>query len=427
MPLVTAFEPDRAVDAAISAGRWIVATQLRANPGLRPRAGDEGANLDLYSGTAGVLVFLSWLSGLTGEEWSAGAAKAATEVLFEVAEQPSIVRSSGLYSGLGGMAFALGEQASSRQAAHRLVDELIARPAAPEDCTDVISGTAGYGLSLLWAAKSLDREDALAAALAAGDHLLSAAESADTDGRAAWWKMRATDDYVMPNFSHGTAGVAFFLARLAHITGEERYVAAAEAGGRHLLAISDRTGSGRLVHHHAPGGESLHYLGWCHGPPGTTRLFQQLHSTTGDPSWSEARDSLVEGLLATGIPQARPDGFWKNVGRCCGDVGVAEFAQDLIDLDRDADGRLRRLRDACTDHILDWAVETDTDLGKALSWPHAEHRARPDEIRASPGLMQGAAGIGLWLLRAGTSTSADSAPPRLPDDVRPPPAQVPAS
>ena len=37
--------------------------------------------------------------------------------------------------------------------------------------------------------------------------------------------------------------------------------------------------------------------------------------------------------------------------------------------------------------------------GKGLKWIQAEHRVRPDFLVAQTGLMQGAAGIGLWLLK----------------------------
>ena len=34
-----------------------------------------------------------------------------------------------------------------------------------------------------------------------------------------------------------------------------------------------------------------------------------------------------------------------------------------------------------------------------IKWIQAEHRVRPEFLQAQTGLMQGAAGIGLWLLR----------------------------
>lgn len=48
-----------------------------------------------------------------------------------------------------------------------------------------------------------------------------------------------------------------------------------------------------------------------------------------------------------------------------------------------------------TRHLLKKAASE----GKGLKWIQAEHRVRPDFLVAQTGLMQGAAGIGLWLLK----------------------------
>jgi hypothetical protein len=48
-----------------------------------------------------------------------------------------------------------------------------------------------------------------------------------------------------------------------------------------------------------------------------------------------------------------------------------------------------------THHLLKKAAPQ----GKGLKWIQAEHRVRPDFLVAQTGLMQGAAGIGLWLLK----------------------------
>ena len=48
-----------------------------------------------------------------------------------------------------------------------------------------------------------------------------------------------------------------------------------------------------------------------------------------------------------------------------------------------------------THHLLKKAVSE----GKGLKWIQAEHKVKPDLLVAQTGLMQGAAGIGLWLLK----------------------------
>ena len=34
-----------------------------------------------------------------------------------------------------------------------------------------------------------------------------------------------------------------------------------------------------------PAFKDIHYLGWCHGPPGTARLWYRLWQVTRDPRW----------------------------------------------------------------------------------------------------------------------------------------------
>jgi len=101
----------------------------------------------------------------------------------------------------------------------------------------------------------------------------------------------------------------------------------------------------------------------------------------------------ARSILGSGIPDKEVPGFWNNVGMCCGSAGVADFFLSLFYV---------------TDkpEYLDFAKElTEQIMNKAkrnesgMWWIHAEHRSRPDFLQAQTNLMQGAAGIGLWLLR----------------------------
>ena len=86
------------------------------------------------------------------------------------------------------------------------------------------------------------------------------------------WAMDPSYPRLMPNFSHGTAGVAFFLARLYEETREEEYLDAALAGAKYLLSIAKTDGDACLIFHDEPDDKDLYYLGWCHGPVGTANL-----------------------------------------------------------------------------------------------------------------------------------------------------------
>src|SRR6185503_9040066 len=113
----------------------------------------------------------------------------------------------------------------------------------------------------------------------------------------------------------------------------------------------------------------------------------------GAAEWREWTTKLARGVLASGAPEKALPGFWNNVGQCCGNAGVAEWFLALHRQDGEA-GYLAYAR-RMTDALL--ARSTLDAAGRR--WVIAENRVSPDEVGALTGLMQGAAGVGLWLLR----------------------------
>ncbi len=53
------------------------------------------------------------------------------------------------------------------------------------------------------------------------------------------WPIATGGKRNMPNFSHGTAGVAYFLATLYEQTREKEFLDAAVLGGRYLTSVAD--------------------------------------------------------------------------------------------------------------------------------------------------------------------------------------------
>jgi hypothetical protein len=180
-------------------------------------------------------------------------------------------------------------------------------------------------------------------------------------------------------------------------------------GARHLLDIADRT-DGCRVYHHEPDGKDLYYLGWCHGPAGTARLFRQLEtSSTCGAEFEGVAIRCGESLLASGIPAARTPGFWNNVSACCGSAGVAELALDLF-----ASTGERRWLDFAI-RLADDVLARATRDESGLRWVQAEHRAKPDLLVAQTGHMQGAAGVGRMLLRVDATLRGETLSIRFPD------------
>lgn len=358
--------------------------------------------LDLYNGMPGVVLFLHELARASGEaRWDDAASAGARhlEVALERTDPKDL--DAGLYTGLAGLAYLFlrlerDGRMSPRGPARRALDALLGRAReAPggvhwNGSHDIISGNAGIGLLLLRAHQLYGDAECLEAARQAGDRLLAVATSAR--GGLLWLPgEQVRRNY--PNFSHGTAGVAYFLATLFERTREQRFLDGALAGVRYLEAIAVHRGGGTLIHHHDGGGEDLFYLSWCHGPPGTARLFHRLHRVSPDPRWLDWIGRLARATLESGVPEQRTPGFWNNISQCCGNVGLGEYFLDTAGLAPTEPGT------ALVRRILDDTLRRGTRDAKGLRWVQAEHRVQPENLVAQTGYMQGAAGVGTFLLK----------------------------
>jgi lantibiotic modifying enzyme len=276
------------------------------------------------------------------------------------------------------------------------------------DTTDIIAGSAGTGLFLLYAARELGDASYRDLASAAGERLieLGIAEHGGTK-----WAMDPKFPRLMPNFSHGTAGVAYFLATLFQETRRPPFKAAALAGGKYLQAIAVTEGDICLIRHHEPqaDGERLYYLSWCHGPIGTARLFYRLHQVTGDPVWMDWVRKAARAVMSSGIPERQTPGFWNNVSQCCGSAGVAEFFLQLHRITRE-----RAYLDFAQ-RVIRQVVARGERSPSGLRWVQAENRTEPDNLVAQTGYMQGAAGLGMLLLHADQHEQGRTPAIRFPD------------
>src|SRR5262245_3033454 len=298
---------------AEEAARWIQHNARPSQDGTRWLASPEqGGSLEtsLYAGATGVILFYLALHGATADGSYLDEARSGANAL---AADLDSIENPGLYTGLAGAGFALLEvhratgEPRYRSAAVSCVRRLCtsAREAGSglewSETTDVLEGGAGIGLFLLHAARALDDPEALEVARRAGERLV---ELARVEPHGLSWAMDPSFPRLMPNFAHGTAGVAFFLARLYEATGEDRFLAAARAGAEDLLSIADTQGDACRVYHDEPDGKDLYYLGWCHGPVGTARLFAVLYRITKDESWWSWVRRSANAIETSGIPEA---------------------------------------------------------------------------------------------------------------------------
>jgi len=394
--------PRTYLGAAIEAARWIRSCPIKTDQGLAwpSDPGDaKTVNTTLYSGVPGVVLFLLEIYRHTGDKAYLEDARAGADYLL--ASLPK-EKQTGLYTGIAGIGFTLEEtfkiagEAKYRRGALRCAELLRERAIKAgsgiqwNDSTDIISGSAGTGLFLLYAAREIGDAASRNTAILAGQRLI---ELGRQEGNGMKWAMSPSFPRLMPNFSHGTAGVAYFLATLYAETKRKEFLEGALAGARYLQSIARTDSDVCLIFHNEPDGKDLYYLGWCHGPAGTARLFYRLYQVTGDRAWMQWVRKSARAIMQSGIPEKQTPGFWNNVSQCCGSAGVAEFFLDLYRITGDQE-YLNFSRRVTADLL---ARATRAENG--MKWIQAEHRIKPDLLIAQTGYMQGAAGIGMLLLR----------------------------
>lgn len=406
-------------NAALQTAAWIRTRSIKSPHGKTwPADPDdpETVDLTLYTGMPGIVLFFLQVYQTTGDKSYLTEAQQGADHLIASLDTE---KRNGLYLGIAGIGFVLQEtfkvtkSEKYRTGAQKCVQLL--RERAQESgagvqwnaVTDIISGISGTGLFLLYAAREHNDRQALELATKAGERMIELGQPANGGLK---WAMSPTTKNLMPNFSHGTAGNAYFLATLYEQTKERKFLDIALKGAAHLKSIAETEGrTCSIFHNEGEEGKSLHYLGWCHGPAGTARLFYRLYKSTGDREWLTWTENSARSALESGIPEKRLPGFWNNVGQCCGNAGIGEFFLDLYK----ATKRREYLRFA--KRMNDDLLSRSTTEGKGLKWIHAENRTAPNNLLAQTGYMQGAAGIGMALLHLDSVERGKQWKIRLPD------------
>lgn len=389
-------------EAAVKTGTWIRGSEFRSPEGTSWPAipqDPRSVGLDLYSGTPGIVLFFLQAFHSTGDPAYLADARGGADDLL--AKMPG-VKGPGLYEGLSGIAFALEEtyKAAKEEKYRRAFLDCLERIRSAavaagggvewSTTTDIISGSAGTGLFLIYAYHETGERAWLDLADRAGMRLI---ELGRPENGGLKWAMDPGFPRLMPNFSHGTAGIAYYLAALYRETRRPEFLEAAVAGAKYLLSVAMTDGDSCLIFHDEPDNKDLYYLGWCHGPVGTARLFYLLGEVSGDKTWLDWVRRSANGLMTSGIPEQETPGFWNNAGICCGLAGVGEFFLDLSK----ALGE-RSYLDFSKRVASQLLARATVESGR-MSWLQAEHRTRPEYLFAQTGYMQGAAGIGTFLLR----------------------------
>lgn len=393
-------------DTALGAARWLRRMAIKTPTGVTWAADPaDVASIqhNLYSGSAGVVLMYAELANITHDAEFADMAREGAQYLAATLRAPNAAElyageTLGLYTGLAGVAFTLERahkatgDASLLEASHKAVATLLHTQKANagwNESNDIISGSAGIGLTMLWAAQALGTREAVESASRAGRALLAAGIPKPV---GTSWAISSSVPRRYPNFSHGAGGAGYFLAQLYAATKEQAFLDGALAAAAYLQSVATETpNGGRMVFHSEPGNEQLYYLSWCHGPSGTARLFHTLARVTKRGEFAEYAEKLNTATRDMKVPERSP-GFWNNISQCCGNCGVAEYL--AAQYQRGGDSRQRDYAERIARDVIARA----TPDGDGLKWIQAEHRVRPDLLVAQTGLMQGAAGVALAML-----------------------------
>ncbi|WTO33049.1 type 2 lanthipeptide synthetase LanM family protein [Streptomyces achromogenes] len=333
---------------------------------------------DLYSGTAGIALFLHHLALRTGEATYRNAARAANATLRHQAGRRADRLTGGL-TGTGGILYTLAHLTAHRPDARlaALAGTLVQRAAATaaeDESFDVIDGCAGTIAGLAaWAA--VHPSGAVTDALARCAGRL-ADRAAPQPGGGVGWLPRAlagTADRPLAGFAHGASGIAWALTRAGSLLGDERLAALAREALEYERTLFDAEAANwRDVRADgSPGAAASHPVLWCHGAAGIALARVEL--------CAELDDARLRQERAVALATVARDGFGHNFSLCHGDLGNLD--------------PLLLAGGAAADTALRQAAVT-LDALEARGWvcgmPSGVH---------SPSLMTGVAGIGYGLLR----------------------------
>jgi len=337
--------------------------------GLRFADGDAS----VYSGDAGVaLLFIGLLRAKGEAKWADAARRTLSGARGRAGAD------AGLYTGLAGVGQAwldlhrVAGDPKALEEARACADAL--ERAQRNRCTDVISGEAGIGIFLLNLHAVSGAEADLAAARRCGDWL--ATRALRVEGTASWRVGADGASRVYTGFSHGAAGIGYFLLELGHATGDARFTDLATEAAAFVVRHARPEGADgwewfRTV---PPIPDEELRIQWCHGAPGNGLFFAALVRRLG-------RDG-DRAALARCVATTRRRGRTARAGgcQCHGAAGNAELLLEAYALGGD-------------EALLAEARRT----GSALLVPRDGGFAL--ETRYGPSYMTGLAGIGHFFLR----------------------------
>jgi lantibiotic modifying enzyme len=351
---------------------------------------------DLYTGTAGIALFLARLAALTGDRVIGRTAAGTLAHALAEADTPEMKHQSGLYTGRLGIAVvaAMASEWLGRDdfaaASARLARSMAAGSTADFSGGDLMTGLSGGVAGALILARRLGDDEMLGWATQLGDALIAEAQ----DLPSGWHWPTPKETIGLCGLSHGAAGIAWAFAELARATGERRFARAsakAVAHEQHWFDADVGNWPDLSPESRESAGQRSFSTSWCHGAPGIGLARLRLWELTG----SEQLREQAQAAIVTTAADLRAS-LEKGVGNYSLCHGLAGNAEALIQAGA-----------AFESENLTGAVAASGIQrfgADPRSWP-----AGVDSGEAtSPTLMLGLAGTGYFLLRVDDATGTPS-------------------
>lgn len=375
-------------------------------------------NLSLYDGSAGIVYFYSMLYKVTNDKKYYDIALSGGNYLaVNWKEQLDYSQANdadnfnlNYYTGVIGIAAVLlhlikiGISSKYESALQAIADYTIAVAKSDEKGLYWVDspgfmGDAGITVTLFEIGKILNNNELIQQADKAAKRILDSGKE-DSDHGGKYWPKAAQPlfDFNLPNFELGTAGVGYALTLFYQFTGDEGYLEGAKQAAIYVRSIAIKQGDGYLVPYRLIADEKpFFYVGSCHGPNGTSKLFYSLYKITQDKTYLDDIEAFYNGLNHLGAPQKQSTGYWKNTSLCCGTAGLLQFYINAFNVTHDK--KYLDSSQVAANILLSERRTFETESGIGSVWPIVYTRVVPDEISEFGGYLTGAAGIATTLLQ----------------------------
>lgn len=354
-------------------------------------------SMDFYRGTPGTSYFLLKAYGLTRDRRYLRTAEDGLAYLRSRATQEGGGLSldpveNGLFVGNGGpgytflYAYKITRNREYLRIAESFADRIIAKPDfGPRSSPDIISGAAGAGIFLLKLHSINKNRTYLDGALKLGDFLIERAEPQEHGVKWKTFDDNPAIDYYFVGFSHGPAGIGYYLERLYQVTKVQKYHDYAMKAQDYIESIAVHEKNYVKWYHEELARKTRFSSQWCHGAPGMNPFFLVMYQDTKDRRFLDWIEQNTNYLLDQGVNVRKNGsvchGISGNLGSLLA-VYQATRRPDYLVAVRDGIGILER---------------------SALHEPGG-YSWTPPELKVDYGYMTGIAGIGdffAWLASNG--------------------------